>query len=970
MIRVVVVLALVTFGVYITVGASGAAARPICEIQGNGLASPYVGDSVTLQGVVTADFDDALEKGFYLQHENCDGDAATSDGVFVYLAERVDVVSSGDWVEVQGVVQEYFGFTEIETISTTLTILSSGNSLPAPIDLNPPQDEALSLAYFESLEGMYVSLAEAAVVGPTNKNDETWVVRSDLGVSRIFRDDPVGTGAIICVDEDGFYEITPEARVGDQILGLAGVLDYSYGLYRLQLLAAPTLNSVSSSLNFMGESTSSAFTLGTFNLENLFDLVDDLATDDDVPTNTAYHRKLEKLALTLHDELHEPAIIAVQEAENATVLADLVARPELTAAYGYVLVDGPDVRGIDVALLYQTDIVQEISSEQRQGCTTLVDGLGPDGNKNAAYPQNNITCDTNGDGVDDGNRLFSRPPLLTEFSVDWGGETSTFFVIANHWKSKGQDTADQEYTLPRRVTQAEFVAGLATDILTANPAANLVILGDLNDYVDSQPLEVLTQAGLTNLMPLIEKPQRYTYIYQGVSQVLDHVLVSPALESRWTATTPAHLNADYPYVHQGENGTPMRASDHDPVLASFWVDSKESRVFLPLIIRSLATPSTKLLISEVMYDVGDEPEEEWIEIYNAGSTAIDLSDYKIGDEETQGGSEGMVQFPPGTSIAPKQVMVIANQAASFFGVYGFQPDFEVHNSDDTIPDLQVYAEWGGSNMQLSNTGDEVLLLAADDSSFDALSWGSSIVAFDPSAKDVSEGHSLERYPAYEDTDTAVDWRDQENPDPGRVDTSPPAPTPTPTPPPTPTPSPTPTPEPTPVPPLVINEILADPAGDLAGDANGDGVRDGADDEFVEIVNTAGFSIDVSGWTIHDRVGVRHVFLAGTVIQPGCAIVVFGGGTPTGDFGNCGVQVASKGGLGLNNSGDTVTLYDLRSRVVDSVVYTAIAGDDQAITRDPDILGEFVKHTLATNAANAIYSPGTQIDGVYFAGCPE
>ena len=382
----------------------------------------------------------------------------------------------------------------------------------------------------------------------------------------------------------------------------------------------------------------------------------------------------------------------------------------------------------------------------------------------------------------------------------------------------------------------------------------------------------------------------------------------------------------------------------------------EYRIFLPLILGNLSL-SPKLLISEVMYDVADEPEDEWIEIYNSGNSSIDLSVYKIGDEEIQGSSEGMLQFPPGSEINPGQVIVIACNASSFFMVYGFYPDFELTESGSLVPDMIVYSSWGTSNVQLSNTGDEVLLLDGQDQLVDSLSWGSSTWAFDPAAPDVSEGHSLERWPVSGDTDTASDWRDQGSPHPGEVDLSIPEPTLT--------PSPTSTPEPLPI--LVINEILADPAVDLSGDANGDGIRDGSDDEFIEIVNTADFPIDISGWTLRDSTQVRHVFTNGTLLQPGCGIVVFGGGAPTGEFGNCIVQIASKGSLGLNNSGDTVSLQDVRHRVIDSYTYGSEAGYDQSITRYPDLVGKFVKHT---EAGGSLFSPGTKIDGTLFSGCSD
>jgi predicted extracellular nuclease len=167
--------------------------------------------------------------------------------------------------------------------------------------------------------------------------------------------------------------------------------------------------------------------------------------------------------------------------------------------------------------------------------------------------------------------------------------------------------------------------------------------------------------------------------------------------------------------------------------------------------------------------------------------------------------------------------------------------------------------------------------------------------------------------------------------------------------------------------FVINEFLADPGPDLSGDANGDGVRDSEDDEFIELVNYSEADIDISNWTISDAVSVRHVFPPGTVVPAHCAIIVFGGGSPTGNFGGVIVQVASNGLLGLNNSGDTIRLNDNNATQV-VVEYGAEGGLDQSLTRSPDISGAFVGHTLATGSGGAPFSPGTRVDGSQFDGC--
>ncbi len=167
--------------------------------------------------------------------------------------------------------------------------------------------------------------------------------------------------------------------------------------------------------------------------------------------------------------------------------------------------------------------------------------------------------------------------------------------------------------------------------------------------------------------------------------------------------------------------------------------------------------------------------------------------------------------------------------------------------------------------------------------------------------------------------------------------------------------------------IVINEFQADPAGDITGDANGDGVRDATEDEFIELYNDTGSALDVSGWTLSDAALVRHTFPASSVIPAGCSLVVFGGGTPTGTFGDAVVQTASTGGLGLTNGGDTITVND---GLVDqaSHIYGSEGGNNQSVTRDPDITGTFTEHSTATGSGGSLFSPGTGIDGTSFGGC--
>jgi hypothetical protein len=141
-------------------------------------------------------------------------------------------------------------------------------------------------------------------------------------------------------------------------------------------------------------------------------------------------------------------------------------------------------------------------------------------------------------------------------------------------------------------------------------------------------------------------------------------------------------------------------------------------------------------------------------------------------------------------------------------------------------------------------------------------------------------------------------------------------------------------------PIALNEILADPPAGLEGDANGDGVRSTSDDEFIEVINRSGEPQDITGWSLHDATGLRHEFGEGGVLGPGEIFVVFGGGTPTGI--PSGATVASTGGLSLNNTGDEVRLVNVQGVTADAHAYGSEAGADESLIRLPDGHGEWTR----------------------------
>lgn len=169
-------------------------------------------------------------------------------------------------------------------------------------------------------------------------------------------------------------------------------------------------------------------------------------------------------------------------------------------------------------------------------------------------------------------------------------------------------------------------------------------------------------------------------------------------------------------------------------------------------------------------------------------------------------------------------------------------------------------------------------------------------------------------------------------------------------------------------PLVLNEALYDPPNDLAGDANNDGTRDPLEDEFIEFFNNSSEALDISGYTIFDTNAFssntpRHIVPENTVIPANGAYVVFGGGTPTGSFGTAIVQTASSGQLNLSNNGDQIIVKNPNDQIVlvfNSEDYSLDFGDDQSITRNPDVTGDFVLHTEAN--PDLLYSPGLQVNG--------
>ncbi|RME44207.1 MAG: hypothetical protein D6791_13705, partial [Chloroflexi bacterium] len=273
--------------------------------------------------------------------------------------------------------------------------------------------------------------------------------------------------------------------------------------------------------------------------------------------------KLTKLAAAIQVELELPEIMVVQEVENTAILQALGDRVNAAAGTDYraVSFESSDARGIEVGFLWDANRVSLVNAFQ------LTDAIVP--------------------GVSDAFGATSpspgREPLVGVFDI--GGRQLT--IVGNHFKSKGGDDPlfgvnwpPNRITEVQRKAQARVVRDFVNSILDEDPDALVMVAGDLNDFPFSEPGEgpdnpiAILEGGagevpLTNLVNLEKDAERFTFVFDGNSQVLDHMLVSPALLDLFVGVDILHFDAGFPNALGDEAGTPLRASDHDPLEGRF-----------------------------------------------------------------------------------------------------------------------------------------------------------------------------------------------------------------------------------------------------------------------------------------------------------------------------------------------------------------------------------------------------------------
>ncbi len=181
-------------------------------------------------------------------------------------------------------------------------------------------------------------------------------------------------------------------------------------------------------------------------------------------------------------------------------------------------------------------------------------------------------------------------------------------------------------------------------------------------------------------------------------------------------------------------------------------------------------PYPPLLVSEFQPNPpGIDSDEEWVEFFNNAPVLLDLTDYKMGDEETIDGPEGMYRFPIGSPIIPGEAQVVAMKGTGFAALYGFLPEYELSETS-AAGNMVIDTLWASGTIALSDANDEVLLLDSHDTILDVAVYGPTNTYPGVTAIPfVSNEQSVERRPVWHDTnDCSFDFRRQANPSPGVV----------------------------------------------------------------------------------------------------------------------------------------------------------------------------------------------------------
>ncbi|MEU2880217.1 endonuclease/exonuclease/phosphatase family protein [Streptomyces sp. NPDC007070] len=569
----------------------------IHDIQGTTRTSPYAGQKVTdVAGIVTGVRGYGSSKGFWLQDPTPDADPATSEGVFVFTSSTPKV-AVGDSVTVTGTVSEYVpggvssgNQSVTEITKPVVTVVSSGNAVPAPVVISarsvpaaytPAGDPAANgsiggltlrpakyaLDYYESLEGMNVKVADARVVTGTDPYTELWVTvkpyehKSRRGGTVYGSYDSQNTGRLQ-IQSLGSTADFPVANVGDTLAGsTVGPLDYNqFGGYTLVAAQLGTLKSGGLERETTAKQSRGELAVATYNVENLD------------PSDSTFDAH----ASAIVHNLNSPDIVSLEEIQDDNGATDdgTVGASKTVAKLidAIVAAGGPryEWRSIDpvndqdggepggnIRQVFLFNPARVSFTDRPGGDSTTAVGVTKVHGK-AALTASPGRIDPASDAW-----RSSRKPLAGEFVF----RGRTVFVIANHFASKGGDQGlTAQYQPPARSSetqrhlQATEVNAFVRDILKVQKNADVIALGDMNDFEFSDTAKILEGRGeLWSAIKSLPKNERYTYDYQGNEQVLDQILVSPSIRRGDFAYDSVHINSEF---HD-------QISDHDPQVLRF-----------------------------------------------------------------------------------------------------------------------------------------------------------------------------------------------------------------------------------------------------------------------------------------------------------------------------------------------------------------------------------------------------------------
>ena len=597
----------------------------IHDIQGPGLTSPLNGAIVTTEGIVTAL---KFNNGFFLQTADADVDAdpATSQGIFVFTSAAPPASAAvGNRVRVTGTVTEFTPATNLnqlpitELVSPTIIQLSTGNPLPAPVVLGTGEANAdATPGTLERYEGMRMSVPEATVVEGSDGNitessanaTTTGVFQVVLaGIARPFREPGIGVMDVFPIPagkNPPFFDTNQERLMvrsrgqvgatavaldaGATVTGMVGVLDYFGGTWALLPDAGTVAVAGGKTPVALADPAPTDVTIGGFNLLRFFDEVND---SNGAPTLTAaaLDKRLTKTSLAICNYVKAPDILGVVEVENLRVLGLLAERINSTCArapaYVPYLVQGNDPGGINVGFLVST---RDAGSTVPAARVEVIEV--------AQYGK--ATLFNNPDGST--SLLNDRPPLLLRATVHAAnGGTYPVTVVVNHLRSLNgiDDTGAGSNGWPtegdrvrnKRAQQARFLADLVQSRQVADANERIVLVGDFNafefndGYADIMGIvrgdevpedQVVTWLASPITTPLVDgsdliadATERYSYVFEGNAQTLDHVIVNEALlmDAQLASAKVEHarINADFGVHNFGVAGNAIRVSDHDPV---------------------------------------------------------------------------------------------------------------------------------------------------------------------------------------------------------------------------------------------------------------------------------------------------------------------------------------------------------------------------------------------------------------------